>query len=215
MSREVTAALESFNNELSQIGSVSQSIADLARQTNLLALNAMIEAARAGEAGSGFAVVAEEVKKLANSSAQSAKQIDGLLEQILESAAGLTGRIVELSSNLESVSNDTREYNSSVALITKRVKDAGEIAARTTVQAGEQLSGLETVIERLDEIQSDTEAAIQGSANNIRLAEHALTHVQAASEAPDPRPAQSSSAITPQPSGQPGHQARPRSVGEK
>ena len=87
--------------EFSQIRNVSQYIADIARQTNLLALNAMIEAARAGEAGRGFAIVAEEVKKLANSSAQSAKQIDDLMEQLLGSADSLAGRIAELSAKLE------------------------------------------------------------------------------------------------------------------
>ena len=75
---------DAFSSKLQKVGKIADFIGDVARQTNLLALNASIEAARAGEYGKGFAVVADEVRKLADGSAQSASDINEMIDSLRE-----------------------------------------------------------------------------------------------------------------------------------
>lgn len=83
-SEKIFSVMEKLVNTVQQITSFTDSIENITEQTNLLALNAAIEAARAGEAGLGFAVVAEEVRKLADQSRQSNLEITNLVESISE-----------------------------------------------------------------------------------------------------------------------------------
>ncbi|MCR4990036.1 MAG: methyl-accepting chemotaxis protein [Lachnospiraceae bacterium] len=102
--QDITDKISETNSAISDIGSALQSIESIATQTNLLSLNASIEAARAGEAGRGFAVVADEIRSLADSSAQSAKEI----KQIIENIIVLSNGTVEISNRVFEVVNKER-----------------------------------------------------------------------------------------------------------
>ena len=123
--------VESLSNAAQTISEVVGLISDIAEQTNLLALNATIEAARAGEAGKGFAVVASEVKSLANQTAKATEEIASQVET-MQSATGSTvdairkisGVITQISQNATSITSAVEQQNAATQEISRNVQEA-------------------------------------------------------------------------------------------
>lgn len=114
-----TESIQNLGKRSEEIGGIISVINGIADQTNLLALNAAIEAARAGEHGKGFAIVAEEVRKLAEQSSQSAGQIFDLINDI-QAETSVTVRTME--SNLEAVEEQVMIINKGGAALKEIVK---------------------------------------------------------------------------------------------
>lgn len=129
-SQSVYRSILKTNESTSKISEASTFIASIADQTNLLALNAAIEAARAGEHGRGFSVVAEEIRKLAEQSSETTKNIDAMIHELVEDANSAVKNVkysTEILKEQESCVFTTREkFNEifeSVRIAAKLVED--------------------------------------------------------------------------------------------
>lgn len=125
---ETSSVIMALEEQLGKIGSIVNTISEIANQTNLLSLNASIEAARAGEAGRGFAVVASEISNLADESNNATAQIAKMIESIQESSKEA---VSAMEKGLESVAQGTKVVNHSgetFRLIVERISDISKLA---------------------------------------------------------------------------------------
>ncbi|UCL87561.1 methyl-accepting chemotaxis protein [Pseudomonas sp. HS-18] len=146
-------AMELLRKESEKIGSVLDVIKSVAEQTNLLALNAAIEAARAGEAGRGFAVVADEVRGLAQRTQSSTAEIEGLI-------AGLQRGAQEAVTRMD----DSRRLTGSSVELTRRAGEALGVIARTVAD----IQGMNLQIASAAEEQSSVAEEINRSVVQVR-----------------------------------------------
>ena len=156
--------VQELGKSSNQIGEIVQVIDDIADQTNLLALNAAIEAARAGEQGRGFAVVADEVRKLAERTTKATKEIANMIKQIQkdtsEAVESMNRGTMEVERGKELANRAGKSLMEIIGASTKVLDDVTQVATASEKQSStaEQIS---RSIESISNVTNETASGIQ------------------------------------------------------
>lgn len=175
---QMNSVVEKLENRSKEIEVTLQLITEIAAQTNLLALNAAIEAARAGEAGKGFAVVADEVRKLADLSNQYAARISNVVKGLRSDTAQLSSEMKVTAQNMEVGVAKVDESNQIFNSIANRVEEVGErladsfnMAKKIGTDVNDVSSFIVEMTSAVTSYRSDTENIASAADRQLDMAE--------------------------------------------
>ncbi len=179
---EMLVAMEDIKKSSGEISKIIKVIDDIAFQTNILSLNAAVEAARAGEAGAGFAVVAEEVRNLAQRSAQAAKDTAVMIETSVERAAAGVGIAQKVAESLSEITEKSEKVNS----IMDEINVASQEQAQGIIQINKAVTQMEQVTQSIAANAEESAAAseqLNSQAENMKEIVGNLTKIINGNEA--------------------------------
>ena len=169
---ESAALIQSLGERSKQISSVVGVIREIADQTNLLALNAAIEAARAGEQGRGFAVVADEVRKLAERTSLSTQEISTTVHAILEETGRAVQRMQDVSTNMSGSVGMARQAGDSLEIIDQRAQQTVEVVHGIADSTREQSSASQEIARLVENIAQAAEGSNSRAMRNSERAQN-------------------------------------------
>jgi methyl-accepting chemotaxis protein len=162
--QELSNSMDKISQSSSNIANIIKTIDEIAFQTNLLALNAAVEAARAGEHGLGFAVVSEEVRNLAQRSAESAKQTEDIINESIE--------------HVEKGKNMTVQTNESFQTILENIKEVKLISTEISASSKEQSTGITQITTAMTQINDAIQSIAGHSEETSAVSEETDSQVQ-------------------------------------
>lgn len=155
---QMKRAMEEVQGSSTAISKIIKTIDEIAFQTNILAINAAVEAARAGAAGTGFAVVATEVRALAQRSAEAARETAVLIENSLVKSRNGAAASGNVYSGLRLVLDEALKVEQNLARISGKVRDVDRLVDEVATASKEQTDGIRGISNTLTELDRNTQA---------------------------------------------------------